>query len=194
MKTEKKIKLLSKFYKKNGRLPKNNEYYKDVNIGKFVKKVTNYEISLSNEEIELLNKLGIKLSKNKTQLHNKVTLLIKFYNKFGRWPKVREVYKDINIGYFFYNIKLGKTTLLKHDKKRLKKLNFNFDKIPQKENTHNKVIILIEFYNKHNRWPNYCEIYKDIKLGIFFKNIISGNTSITDTDKKQLEILKFPFK
>ena len=43
--------------------------------------------------------------KDYKRIHYKVLLLIEFYNKFNRWPKQREKYKDVNIGSFFSCIK-----------------------------------------------------------------------------------------
>ena len=56
-------------------------------------------------------------------------LLVEFYKTFNRWPKLREVYKNVNIGRFVSGIRFNGTSLSNEDAKLLKNLGFNFGSI-----------------------------------------------------------------
>lgn len=142
MKKSKKVKLLLKYYNKKHRLPNKNEKYKGVNIYKFVEKIKNAEITLSSNKLEQLKAIGVFPHKKKIAVHKKVLLLTEFFNEFGRWPKDREVYKDINIGKFFSNIRSNNTSISNSNKKLLNSLNFPFDSNLIKDSVHEKVILL----------------------------------------------------
>ena len=192
-KVHSKIILLTEFYNEFNRWPKQREKYKSINIGCFITNIRAKKISISNDDMVLLKSMNFSFNPKRNQVHYKVLLLIEFYNKFNRWPKATEVYKNKFIGYFCRNIRYKSTTLSESDKKLLSNLGFNFNVSFKKEEIHNKVLILIEFYNKFNKWPKTKETYKGVNIGSFSKSIKSKNTSISNDDAILLKNLGFNF-
>ncbi len=183
-----KVLLLIEFYRDNGREPKKPVKYKNVAIGNFLNSIRSGNTKISNADRELLLNTGIRIeSKNvKNEVHNKVLLLIEFYHVNGREPKKLEKYKDVLIGSFLNNIRSGNTKILNDDKKLLLKAGIRVDRGKVKNEVHRKVLLLIEFYNANAREPKQSEKYKDVLIGNFLNNIRSGNTKISNTDKKLL--------
>lgn len=150
---------------------------------------------ISKSDKKLLNSLNFPFDSNlvKVPVHKKVLLLTEFFKEFGRWPKIREIYKGIKIGYFFRNVKTNKTSITEYDRKVLNSLNFPFNFNLKKDSIHKKVLLLTEFFEEFGRWPKQREIYKDIKIGIFFKSIRLNTVSLTKSDREILNSLDFPF-
>jgi len=61
------------------------------------------------------------------KIHNKVLILIEFYNTFNRWPKTKETYKNVTIGSFAQRIKRNENSISSNDFELLKKLGFKFN-------------------------------------------------------------------
>lgn len=131
--------------------------------------------------------------KDNKRIHYKVLLLIEFYNIFNRWPKQREKYKDVNIGTFLSRIKNKYLYISDDDLILLKNIGFKFNTLSRKELVHNKVLLLIEFYNKFNRWPKTKETYKGVNIGAFARRIKRDENSISSNDFELLKKLGFKF-
>src|SRR5574344_1545459 len=174
--THQKVILLVNFYLENGRWPKSYEKYKGVNIGAFGVNIRFGLTKISDFDRNFLKNINYEFKKINIHTHNRVLLLIEFYNKFNRWPKYTEQYKGIKIGVFFSNIKLKRTKLTDEDKKLLEKDGFYFTNIPA--NTHFKVNLLIEFLESFNRFPKTKEIYKGVNIGTFYSNLKSNKIRI----------------
>ena len=190
-----KVLLLIEFYNIFNRWPKQREKYKDVNIGTFLSRIKNKYIYISDDDLILLKNIGFKFNtlSREEQVHNKVLLLVEFYNTFNRWPKRTEKYKNVNIGGFCNNIRTKETSISTDDTALLQYLNFNFNNTLQKEKVHNKVLLLVEFYNTFNRWPKTKETYKGVNIGAFARRIKRDKNSISSNDFELLKKLGFKF-
>ncbi len=176
-----KVLLLLEFYDIFGRWPYPKEVYKDIKLGMFVRNIKSNNTKVSDKDLKLLKSKGFFDSG--TKHHNKVLLLLEFYDIFGRWPMQKEVYKDIKLGIFENSIKFSKTRISDNDLKLLKNKGF-FDKGTKH---HNRVLLLLEFYDTFGRWPKSKDVYKDVKLGVFAINVKRGNTKVSDNDLKLLK-------
>lgn len=110
--------------------------------------------------------------------------LIRFIAEFGRAPKARESYEGKNIGCFFQNLKRGQIHISDEDRIFFERLGINLTTKNPQDVVHEKLIILVDFLSKEKRIPKYNETYNGINLGVFFRNILSGNTSLNKEDKK----------
>ena len=126
--------------------------------------------------------------------HNKVLLLIEFYNKNKRFPTYEETFKNIKIGTFSYRIKKGKIKISDDDRTLLKELNF-FTKIKTRtqSDVHTKVLLLKEYYDTYLKWPQVKDEYKGEKIGAFYCNIQRRRINISYKDKQLLESIGFSF-
>ena len=182
------INLLIEFVNIYGREPKQQEKYKNANIGIFLSNIKHGNTALSSEHRILLTNFGIKITSNtrKSSIHKKVLLLVEFYNLYHRTPKNREVYKDVNIGTFLSSIRQGNTTLSDKDALLLTDTGIRIISSNRKDVVHKRVLLLIEFYNLYHRTPKPNEIYKNINLYNFLVSIRRGNTTLSSEDKKLL--------
>ncbi len=176
-----KVLLLLEFYDTFGRWPKQKETYNDIKLGMFARDVKYSKTKISDNDRKLLESKGFFNSNNKD--YNKVSLLLEFYDTFGRWPKRKETYKDIKLGIFAHNVKFNNTKVSDNDRKLLKSKGF-FDSDTKH---HNKVLLLLEFYDTFERWPMQKDVYKDIKLGMFANNVKFDKTKISDNDRNLLK-------
>jgi len=110
--------------------------------------------------------------------------LIRFIAEFGRAPKARESYEGRNIGWFYQNVKHGQFKISDEDRCYFERLGISLTTKNAQDTVHEKLLILVEFLSKEKRIPKYNETHKGINLGVFFRNILSGNTSLNKTDKK----------
>lgn len=110
--------------------------------------------------------------------------LIRFVAEYGRPPKAREIYEGKKIGWFYQNIKHGQFNISDEDRNYLERIGITLTTKNPQDAVHEKLIILIEFLSKEKRIPKYNEIHNGINLGVFFRNILSGNTSLNKADKK----------
>ena len=182
------INLLIEFVNIYGREPKQQEKYKDANIGTFLSNIKHGNTALSSEYKTLLINSGIKITSNnkKDSVHNKVLLLVEFYNLYNRVPKMREVYKDVKIGHFLKSIRQGNTKLSSKDATSLTNIGIRINFNNQKDSVHKKTLLLIEFYNLYNHTPKKDEIYKNINLYNFLMSIRRGNTKLSSEDATSL--------
>lgn len=189
-KTHQKVLILIDFFNTFNRWPKSNEMYKGINISNFYYRLKNLRCnSILYDDRNLLVNLGFKFNSTPRSIknHQKVLILIEFYNKFNRWPKSNEEYRNEQIGAFALRIKQKRVSISKSDIEELRKLNFRFDIVSAKEKVHRKVLLIIEFFTIYNRLPKYKEMYKNVHIGFFLSNIKQKNTSLSISDKQLLE-------
>ena len=189
----KKVLLLTEFYKEYGRKPKIMEEYHNIKIGHFFKNIKFGNTEITKSDREMLENLGLKFTiiNKADEVHKKVLLLIEFYNEYGRAPKTKEEYHSIKLGSFFSGVKYGNIKITQSDRKMLENLGLDLSTISRAEKIHKKVLLLIKFYNEYGRAPKTPEEYHGEKIGEFFNRIKSGNTKITQSDRKMLEDLGF---
>lgn len=126
-KKREKFNLLMEFYNSNNRWPKKEEYFEGKKIGKFAYQIKNNSIKLTSECFLTLSKNNFFTDSMRAfYIHKKVLLLIKFFESFGRWPKSKEEFKGVKIGYFMKNVKFGNTSISQEDRVLLEKKGFNF--------------------------------------------------------------------
>ncbi len=175
-----KILLLLEFFDKFGRWPKQREEYKGEKIGAFAHSIKTFITKISEEDYDTLEKKRFFFNTVNEKKHEKVLLLLEFFDNFGRWPKAREEYKNEKIGAFAHSINALKTKLSKEDYAILKEKNFFNNTREQKK--HEKVLLLLEFFDKYSRWPKAKEEYKNEKIGTFARRIKSLNTKLSKVD------------
>ena len=86
-------------------------------------------------------------------------LLLEFYEEYGRLPKKNECYKDVYIGHFFEDIKLGYIFLTSYEKSIFLKKD-SFLENEQKKIIKGRIDLLIKFFNEKLRLPDLNEIYE----------------------------------
>ena len=162
-----KYELLKEFINKYNRFPKNNEEYKEINLGNWLHKQKYYyqkEI-LPKERKEKLLYLNSNIFDNFDNdkiWNDRYELLKEFINEFNRFPKKDQIYKNIKLGSWFSTQKiLYKKKYLTID--RIQKLNLLNIKIRLSWN--DKYELLKEFINKNNRLPKSAEIYENEQIG-----------------------------
>ena len=196
-KIHEKVLLLVEFYTLFNRWPYQKEKYKNINLGHFMHSIKNKNTSIGESDRRLLQGYIFPFEtnkKDKNMIHKKVLLLVEFYTLYKRWPNKAEKYKGQNIGYFVRNIKIKDTHLSNEDISLLEKFNFKFEYIHHEDSSHEKVLLLIEFYSLYGRWPNYSEVYKNVKIGSFYSSIRLKKTKIYGDDYKLLQKYNFEFK
>lgn len=187
-KVHEKVILLGKFYEEYGREPKVKEEYNGIKTGCFLHNIQYGHIYLYKEDKTYLEKLGIRLvSKTRREkTHEKVVLLGKFYEEFGREPKRREEYNGVKIGTFLGSIRTGNTKITKEDKEYLENFGIKYTKGAVKKQVHEKVMLLGNFYKEYGRVPKFKEEYENVRVGNFLGSIRAGNTHITKEDREYL--------
>lgn len=192
-----KVLLLIEFYKSFNRWPYQKEKYQSINLGNFMHSIKTKNTSVNESDKELLQKYNFPFETNKRDknlIHEKVLLLVEFYNLYKKWPNNNEKYKGQNIGNFVRNIKVKDTHLSNSDKELLENLNFKFEYTPHKDTCHEKVLLLEEFYILYGRWPIYSEIYKNVRIGVFYWSIKAKKTKLYGDDYHLLQKYNFEFK
>ena len=186
---EEKIKLLEEFYKEYRRLPKQNEKYKGIALGRFVDGIKNGTTSITEKQLERLQKLGFIISKKKYNKNKeeKLELLEEFHKKYGRLPYQSEKYKDVSIGEFLASLKRMQTSLNNKQIERLLLLGFKAEIRDVKLDKQLKKIE--EFYSKNGRLPSPGEALhrEKEKVGDILLSIKSGNIAITEEQLLRLK-------
>lgn len=186
---EKRMELFIKFYEENKRWPNKNETYEGENIGMMVENARKGRTKISEQYLPILKKLNFFETNSQKKIHDKVLLLIEFFHKNDFWPFENEEYNNVKISYFADKVLKGDIIINETDKTTLEKLNFFEGK--RKNTLHKKVILLNEFFNSFNRWPNENESYKNINIGNIAIYIRKNPNSIYETDKVSLDNLNF---
>ncbi len=186
---EEKIKLLEEFYKEYRRLPKQKEKYKGIALGRFVDGIKNGTTSITEKQLERLQKLGFIISKKKYNKNKeeKLELLEEFHKKYGRLPYQSEKYKDVSIGEFLASLKRMQTSLNNKQIERLLLLGFKAEIRDVKLDKQLKKIE--EFYSKNGRLPSPGEALhrEKEKVGDILLSIKSGNIAITEEQLLRLK-------
>lgn len=120
------------------------------------------------------------------KVREKVDLLIMFYQIYGREPKSREKFRGENIGRFLCSIRKRNTRIEPHEQKKLLAIGYRLNSLDIKKEVHKKVELLKEFYLKYNKEPVYNTIYKDVKLGVFLRNIRYNVVKLSEEDYNEL--------
>lgn len=116
----------------------------------------------------------------------KINLLLKFRDEFKRDPKKREEYKKVKIGDFLERVRRGLIVLNYDEKEKLKRAGVNITIGVNEIRIHNKVLLLIDFFENYKREPYTTEIYKGEKIGTFLRTIRKNQTMITNEDRDLL--------
>lgn len=132
---------------------------------------------------EGMHRLGVKV----VILMRPTKSVIVYNQQMGRASKTREGYKDVNLGEFFKSIKKGNTKISQDDRDLLKSIGYILKSKNVKESVHDKVMILVEFYNKYKREPSREEEYKEAKIGVFLRSIRQSKTKILEEDRELLK-------
>ena len=192
-----KINTLIEFYQENGRWPiakknpKNRQEDDERKQGNFLINLRQGKINISAEQKQMLLELDPNVFDDRKNIekNNKFDLLIEFYQKNGRWPKTGgEIYKQINIGNFFHNIKCNYVNLNEEQINTILGLDPTALEDPRKTDTNNKINLLIEFYQENGRWPKQSDsvIYNGMNIYTFLNSIRNGNTKISESQKQEL--------
>lgn len=167
---------LKEFKVKYNRLPKVNEAYKGYEIGKWLRNQEVYytQKKLNNEQINMLEDLGVHFDNREKQWFLKYELLKEYVKKFGVKPSYNCVYKNINLGRWFYKQMMHyKKNNMPENRREL------FASIPELFMTSNEyrwiqmLSLLKEYVDKFGKFPNWDTIYKTKKLGLWYYRQIS---------------------
>ncbi len=109
-----KIELCKEFYNEYKRIPKQNESYKDFNIGNFINGLKQGKNSHLKEEVENIFNTKIEVN-HYIDDNEKIELCKEFYNIYKRLPTSRDKYKNFNIGSFIKDLKRGHNSHLKEE-------------------------------------------------------------------------------
>ena len=187
---ERKSSLLLEFVNNKGAVPKQKEVYKGENIGLFCLNIKNkgptnqtYISTLASNEIlsSDMNK-----TKQKKSCKEKASLLLDFVNGKGAVPKQKEVYKGVNVGIFWSNIKNKGPTNLTYISTLASNeiLSSDMKKTKQKTSCEEKASLLLEFVNGKGAVPKQMEVYKGVNIGIFWSNIKNKGPTNRITNKR----------
>lgn len=184
-----KVNLLIKYYLENGKTPSFTEEYEGVKLGTFYTSIKCQDTNISDEDRQRLENVGISLKPfyNRDENHNKVLLVLKFYEENGRLPKVKEVYEGVRLMQFIYDVKFHQVNISDEDRKILDDIGINIKRKNVKAAVHNKVLLLIDFYKRNGRTPKFKETYEGVNIGTFFSNLKTKNTKISKEDASLLK-------
>ena len=190
------VNLLLEFVDQNNRTPKCEEIYKGIKIGQFWNSIKqgnhNNLYKLFLEKNEILKIEYERLIKNREGKEvitpdQKCNLLIEFVNQNNRSPKFEEIYKETKIGHFFSSIKQGLNNNLYKlylEKNEILKIEYERVKLLKEEKKGKEIItpeqkcnLLLEFVSIENRQPAHIDIYKKVKIGMFWNNIKQRNNN-----------------
>lgn len=121
------------------------------------------------------------------EVNENLYYLIRFMAETTCEPKAREVYEGRKIGLYLQNIKKGIVKISEEDAEFLNRLGVKLHTEDPKEKVHKKLLILVEFMYIYRRKPKKADYYKGVHLGPFFRNILSGNTSLSPEDRKKFD-------
>ena len=174
-----KIELCKEFYNENKRLPKQNESYKDFNIGIFINGLKQGKNSHLKEDVENIFNTKIEVAKklNLKDDNEKLDLCKDFYNEYKRLPKQNENYKDFKIGNFISGLKQGCNSYLKEEVENIFNTKIEVTKKLNLKDDNEKLDLCKEFYNKYKRLPKDKEKYKEFNIGSFISGLKQGKNS-----------------
>ena len=117
---------------------------------------------------------------------DKINLLLEFKKQFKREPKKREIYNNVKIGDFLERIRRGLILLESDEIEKLQKSGFNLNIGVNEMRIHNKVLLLIDFFEKFKREPYSTEVYQGENIGGFLRRIRESKTIINNEDRMLL--------
>ena len=170
---EYKLKLCQEFYNENHRLPKNEEKYKEWNIGSFIHVIkTKNNKDKINDLKQIFKEHWIDGNINEYKYKQNLELCKRFYDEYHRLPKRSDKYKEWNIGSFIDTIKCRKNKDKINDLKQIFGEHWVDRKSMEiKYKLEDKLKLCQEFYNENHRLPNLGEKYKGFGIGMFIYDI-----------------------
>lgn len=205
---QKKHDILIEFINNNNCVPKNNEIYNGFKLGSFYRhlKVRMTEIGCKSYNILATNQIikndldkyfenkPTNLKKKQFTNEEKNQMLFSFVELYNRCPKFGEIYENVNINTFYSHQKarivdntseiykiLAKNKIIKEnlDNYLIEK---NKQLFKESYTTKQKINMLIEHINTHNKMPVHDFIQNGINLYSFFMsqktNILNTNSNI----------------
>lgn len=166
------VNICREFYDLYHRLPCNNETFKGVNIGEFIKSIRRGKYPEIKEIVESIFNKKIKLYCKFTRSDDELINICKqFYNEFKRFPKSDEKYNGFCIGSFMDGLKRGRHNNIKHIIEEI----FNIPIVVKRNIKRLQEVTIIDlckqFYNEYHRLPYQKERYKNWNIGIFVQGL-----------------------
>lgn len=165
--------LLAGFYKEYDRFPKKEEKYGNVNLGTwyFQQKINFKKNNLSQERIEKLLKIDkyIFMDKMEIQWEETYKVFLEYYKTYKKIPIVREMYKGVNIGDWYYSQKKAKNKLSPKRYNMLIAIDKNIFNSGNSNVWSKTFDALKEFYKIYNTLPRGTKEYKGIKIASWLK-------------------------
>lgn len=163
--------LYQSFKREFGREPKDNEIYRGVNLGKWVRhqREAAKRGVLSEDRERKLLEAGFVFDVLETAWQKNYELYIAFKAEFRREPKYKEIYQDVRLGIWCSNQRqrYRRGEITERQKQKLLEAGFIFN---QKEAAWQETYHLcIEFKEKFGREPQKRETYGDVKLGLWLQ-------------------------
>jgi superfamily II DNA or RNA helicase len=166
-------KIFCEFYEENGRFPKKNEMFKEINFGAWFNKQKrdNKNGKMSEERIMLLDQIDEtwKIVKKISPWKQKYEIYSEFYEEYNRFPKQNEIYKGFNVGSWFSNQKQNyKNGKMSEEQIILLDIideswkNFRETKIDHSISWNEKFDIIIEYRKINGKFPRNLDDYREI--------------------------------
>ena len=164
---EKKYRLLEQFVEEYGRFPKMNEEYFGVNLGNWCikQKALAKKGKLPFEQFEKLKSIGLFETLSTLRWEKHYFLLEQFVKEFGRLPKSKEEYHDVDIGLWFTGQKkFAKKGILSPERREKLEAIGSFKPF-QVDTWEKKYRLLEQFVEEYRRLPKRNEEYFGVNLG-----------------------------
>lgn len=154
------------------RLPCNNEIFRGLNIGKFIKYIKCGKYPDIKEIVEKIFGKKIKLYYKFTREDDEIISLCEnFYREFNRFPKSDEKYNGFCIGSFMDGLKRGRHSQIKPIIEKIFNIPIVVKRKVKRLNEDVMLTLCKEFYDKYHRLPYQKEKYNDWNIGIFVQGI-----------------------
>jgi ribosomal protein L22 len=186
--------ILLEYVEENKCCPSSKEIYKNQKIGSFwnsIKHSCNKELYINKlsknnilkENYDEFNKK--KEEKKEIKLYTpleKAIILLEYVEEKNCCPSSTEIYKYVKIGSFWVSVKhsghnkelytdmLSKNNILKENYNELNKIK-EMKKDTKQYTPYEKAIILLEYVDENKCVPSEKTIYKDVKIGQFWKGM-----------------------
>ncbi len=196
-----KLDLLIDFYKREGRLPKGNEFieietYK-FKIGIYLRNLKQGNLKLSENQREKLDQEipHWDVVNKHYDKDEKINMLITFYKRKERLPKQdefvgNEQYK-FDGGIFINNLKRGCVTLSNEQRKKLDQEIPHWDVVNKHYDKDEKINMLIAFYKLEGRLPKNDEVIGNDEYefdgGAFVQNLKQKRITLSDQQREKLD-------
>lgn len=166
---DEKFDLYCQFLKEYERQPKYHEVYKDVKIGIWYASQRRDYIKdkLHPDRYEKLKETGFfEHEEQRATWEKRYALLLEFLDKYNRFPKQQEVFKEFKIGTWCSSQKraLDNKTMSEERYRKLNDIGF-FEKRGREANWNYKYELVCEYLEDTGVLPKFDVIYKDVELG-----------------------------